>query len=125
VFTALQRLRIPSQFLYLTEENHWVLKDANGIKWYDHGLNALVLAFYFFLIFPIAVFVAFFQFQSFFSVIAFVRTHCQVPYRSRLAGKVVLRYALCLPIQDCSNFSIFYNLRISIARYLMQKKMHS
>jgi len=33
-FTVLQRKNIPSQFLYFTEENHWVLNDANGIKWY-------------------------------------------------------------------------------------------
>ncbi len=34
-FTALQRKGIPSQFLYLPEENHWVLSPANGIQWHD------------------------------------------------------------------------------------------
>jgi len=33
-FTALQRQGIPSKFLYMTMENHWVLNDENGIKWY-------------------------------------------------------------------------------------------
>jgi len=35
VFTALQRRGIPSEFLYFPDENHWVLKPANSIEWYD------------------------------------------------------------------------------------------
>jgi dipeptidyl aminopeptidase/acylaminoacyl peptidase len=34
-FTALQRRGIPSQFLYFTDENHWVLKPKNSIVWHD------------------------------------------------------------------------------------------
>jgi dipeptidyl aminopeptidase/acylaminoacyl peptidase len=34
-FTALQRLGIPSQFLYFPDENHWVLQPANSILWHD------------------------------------------------------------------------------------------
>jgi len=41
VFTALQRKGIPSEFLYFTQENHWVLNDANGIKWYNTVLSWL------------------------------------------------------------------------------------
>jgi dipeptidyl aminopeptidase/acylaminoacyl peptidase len=35
VFTALQRRGIPSEFLYFPEENHFVLKPADSIQWYD------------------------------------------------------------------------------------------
>ena len=35
VFTALQRRGIPSELLYFPEENHWVLKPADSIQWYD------------------------------------------------------------------------------------------
>jgi dipeptidyl aminopeptidase/acylaminoacyl peptidase len=35
VFTALQRLGVPSEFLYFPNENHWVLKPADSIQWYD------------------------------------------------------------------------------------------
>jgi dipeptidyl aminopeptidase/acylaminoacyl peptidase len=35
VFTALQRRGIPSQLLYFPNENHWVLKPADSIEWYD------------------------------------------------------------------------------------------
>jgi len=34
-FTALQRRGIPSKFLYFPDENHWVLKPANGILWHE------------------------------------------------------------------------------------------
>jgi dipeptidyl aminopeptidase/acylaminoacyl peptidase len=34
-FTALQRRGIESQFLYFPDENHWVLRPANSIQWYD------------------------------------------------------------------------------------------
>jgi dipeptidyl aminopeptidase/acylaminoacyl peptidase len=33
-FTALQRLKIPSRFLYFPDENHWVLKPGNSILWH-------------------------------------------------------------------------------------------
>ena len=33
-FTALQRLGVPSKFLYFPDENHWVLKPLNSIKWH-------------------------------------------------------------------------------------------
>jgi dipeptidyl aminopeptidase/acylaminoacyl peptidase len=35
VFTALQRQGIPSELLYFPNENHWVLKPADSIQWYD------------------------------------------------------------------------------------------
>jgi dipeptidyl aminopeptidase/acylaminoacyl peptidase len=35
VFTALQRLGVPSELLYFPDENHWVLKPSNSIQWYD------------------------------------------------------------------------------------------
>jgi dipeptidyl aminopeptidase/acylaminoacyl peptidase len=35
VFTALQRQGIPSELLYFPTENHWVLKPADSIQWYD------------------------------------------------------------------------------------------
>ena len=34
-FTSLQLKNIPSEFLFLHEENHWCLKPENQIKWYD------------------------------------------------------------------------------------------
>jgi len=34
-FTALQRRGIESRLLYFPDENHWVLKPANSIEWYD------------------------------------------------------------------------------------------
>ena len=34
-FTALQRLGIPSQFLYFPDENHWVLNPHNSIQWHN------------------------------------------------------------------------------------------
>jgi dipeptidyl aminopeptidase/acylaminoacyl peptidase len=38
VFTALQRQGVPSQLLYFPNENHWVLKPADSIEWYDTAL---------------------------------------------------------------------------------------
>jgi dipeptidyl aminopeptidase/acylaminoacyl peptidase len=32
-FTALQRQGIPSRLLYFPDENHWILKHANSLKW--------------------------------------------------------------------------------------------
>lgn len=40
-FNALQRLGIPSQFLYFPDENHWVLKPANSVLWHDTVLGWL------------------------------------------------------------------------------------
>ena len=37
-FTALQRLGVPSELLYFPDENHWVLKPANSIQWYETTL---------------------------------------------------------------------------------------
>jgi dipeptidyl aminopeptidase/acylaminoacyl peptidase len=34
-FTALQRLGIPSRFVYFPDENHWVLKPHNSIFWHE------------------------------------------------------------------------------------------
>ena len=34
-FNVLQRLGIPSQFLYFPDENHWVLKPANSVLWHE------------------------------------------------------------------------------------------
>ena len=34
-FTALQRRGIPSEFLYFPDENHWVLKPQNSLKWHE------------------------------------------------------------------------------------------
>lgn len=34
LFTTLQRLKIPSKFLYFPDEGHWVLKPQNGRLWY-------------------------------------------------------------------------------------------
>jgi dipeptidyl aminopeptidase/acylaminoacyl peptidase len=35
VYTALQRRGVPSELLYFPDENHWVLKPANSVQWYD------------------------------------------------------------------------------------------
>jgi len=40
-YTTLQRMGIPSKFLYMTMENHWVLSDENSIKWYHTVLDWL------------------------------------------------------------------------------------
>jgi dipeptidyl aminopeptidase/acylaminoacyl peptidase len=40
-FTALQRQGIPSELLYFPNENHWVLKPADSIQWYDTVLGWL------------------------------------------------------------------------------------
>ena len=34
-FTALQRRRISSKFLYFPDENHWVLKPHNSVQWHN------------------------------------------------------------------------------------------
>ncbi len=38
VYTALQRRGIPSELLYFPDENHWVLKPANSVQWYDTAI---------------------------------------------------------------------------------------
>ena len=40
-FTALQRQGIESEFLRFPDENHWVLKPANSLKWHDTVFNWL------------------------------------------------------------------------------------
>jgi dipeptidyl aminopeptidase/acylaminoacyl peptidase len=40
-FTALQRRGIESKLLYFPNENHWVLKPANSVLWYDTVLGWL------------------------------------------------------------------------------------
>ncbi len=40
-FTALQRRGIPSRLLFFPDENHWVLKPANGILWHETVLDWL------------------------------------------------------------------------------------
>jgi len=40
-FTALQVRGVPSRFLHFAEENHWVLRPENSIKWYDEVLGWL------------------------------------------------------------------------------------
>ncbi len=40
-FNALQRLGIPSKFLYFPDETHWVLKPRNSILWHDTVLDWL------------------------------------------------------------------------------------
>jgi dipeptidyl aminopeptidase/acylaminoacyl peptidase len=40
-FTALQRLGIPSKFIYFPDENHWVLKPHNSIFWHEQVLDWL------------------------------------------------------------------------------------
>jgi dipeptidyl aminopeptidase/acylaminoacyl peptidase len=40
-FTALQRKGIPSKLLVNPDENHWVLKPKNSIRWYDEVLGWL------------------------------------------------------------------------------------
>jgi dipeptidyl aminopeptidase/acylaminoacyl peptidase len=33
-YTAAQLRGVPSQFLYVPDENHWVLKPQNSVMWY-------------------------------------------------------------------------------------------
>ena len=35
LFTALQRLGVPSKMLYFPDEGHWVLKPQNSQLWYE------------------------------------------------------------------------------------------
>ncbi|KAF9914338.1 putative dipeptidyl-peptidase 5 [Lobosporangium transversale] len=38
-FTVLQRKGIPSRFVYFPDENHWVLKPANSIRWHTEVIG--------------------------------------------------------------------------------------
>ena len=40
-FTALQRQGIPSRFVFFPDENHWILKPANSLRWHSEVLNWL------------------------------------------------------------------------------------
>lgn len=40
-FTALQRQNVPSRLVMFPEENHWVLKAENSVRWYDEVLGWL------------------------------------------------------------------------------------
>jgi dipeptidyl aminopeptidase/acylaminoacyl peptidase len=35
LFTALQRMNVPSRLLYFPDEGHWVLKPQNSELWYN------------------------------------------------------------------------------------------
>lgn len=39
LFTALQRMKVPSKFLYFPDEGHWVLKAQNSELWYKSVLD--------------------------------------------------------------------------------------
>ena len=38
-FNALQRKGVPSKFVYFPDENHWVLKPHNSIRWHSEVLG--------------------------------------------------------------------------------------
>ena len=40
-FTALQRQGIPSRFVFFPDENHWILKPANSLRWHSEVLGWL------------------------------------------------------------------------------------
>ena len=35
MFTALRRQGVPARLVVFPDENHWVLKPANSVRWYD------------------------------------------------------------------------------------------
>ncbi len=39
LFTALQRQGVPSRLLVFPDENHWVLKPANSVRWHEEVLG--------------------------------------------------------------------------------------
>jgi dipeptidyl aminopeptidase/acylaminoacyl peptidase len=43
-FTALQRQGIPSRLVYFPDENHWVLKPANSLRWHKGKYTATTTA---------------------------------------------------------------------------------
>lgn len=38
-FTALQRMGIESRLVFFPDENHWVLKPANSLRWHEEVLR--------------------------------------------------------------------------------------
>jgi dipeptidyl aminopeptidase/acylaminoacyl peptidase len=38
-FTALQMKDVTSRYLYFPDENHWVLKPSNSMRWHVSGLS--------------------------------------------------------------------------------------
>jgi dipeptidyl aminopeptidase/acylaminoacyl peptidase len=41
MFTALQRQRVPSRLVIFPDENHWILKPANSVRWHEEVLGWL------------------------------------------------------------------------------------
>jgi dipeptidyl aminopeptidase/acylaminoacyl peptidase len=41
MFTALQRQGVPSRLVVFPDENHWVLKPANSVRWYEEVIGWL------------------------------------------------------------------------------------
>jgi dipeptidyl aminopeptidase/acylaminoacyl peptidase len=41
MFTALRRRGVPARLLVFPDENHWVLKPANSVRWYDEVIGWL------------------------------------------------------------------------------------
>jgi dipeptidyl aminopeptidase/acylaminoacyl peptidase len=41
MFTALRRQGVPARLLVFPDENHFVLKPANSVRWYDEVLGWL------------------------------------------------------------------------------------
>jgi len=41
MFTALQRQGVPSRLLVFPDENHWVLRPANSVRWYEEVIGWL------------------------------------------------------------------------------------
>jgi dipeptidyl aminopeptidase/acylaminoacyl peptidase len=41
LFTALRRQGVPARLLVFPDENHWVLKPANSVRWYDEVIGWL------------------------------------------------------------------------------------
>jgi len=39
MFTALQRMNVPSKMLYFPDEGHWILKPQNSEFWYKSVLQ--------------------------------------------------------------------------------------
>jgi dipeptidyl aminopeptidase/acylaminoacyl peptidase len=41
MFTALQRQRVPSRLVVFPDEDHWVLRPANSVRWYAEVIDWL------------------------------------------------------------------------------------
>jgi dipeptidyl aminopeptidase/acylaminoacyl peptidase len=41
MYTALQRKGVPSKLLVFPDENHWVLKPVNSVRWYQEVIGWL------------------------------------------------------------------------------------